>query len=93
MVGEFAVYRLVGFSAWQLLRINTMAYASHTATETALIKSQGFVERLVKAFADYREYSRTYNELNALSDRELTDLGISRVSVRDVAYDAVYGNK
>ncbi|WP_424927427.1 DUF1127 domain-containing protein [Amaricoccus tamworthensis] len=70
-----------------------MAYASHTATETTLIKGQGFVERLVKAFADYREYSRTYNELNSLSDRELQDLGISRVSIRDVAYGAVYGEK
>lgn len=70
-----------------------MAYASHTATETTLIKGQGFVERLVKAFADYREYSRTYNELNSLSDRELQDLGISRVSIRDVAYGAVYGDE
>ena len=48
--------------------------------------------RLRQSFADYREYLATYNELNALSDRELADIGLSRLNVRDVAREAVYGN-
>ena len=31
------------------------------------------------------------DELNALSDRELADIGMSRLNVRDVAREAVYG--
>ncbi len=44
-----------------------------------------------KAFADYRLYRQTLNELDALSDRELRDLGLSRLSIRAVAHDSVYG--
>ena len=33
----------------------------------------------------------TTGELNALSHRELADLGLSRLSVEDVARQAVYG--
>jgi uncharacterized protein YjiS (DUF1127 family) len=48
--------------------------------------------RLRLSFADYREYLATYGELNALSDRELADIGLSRLNVGDVAREAVYGN-
>lgn len=51
----------------------------------------GIFGRLNAAIADYRLYRRTLGELEALSDRELRDLGISRLSVRDVAREAVYG--
>ncbi len=34
---------------------------------------------------DWRSYRRTVNELSALSDRELNDLGISRADIRFVA--------
>ena len=54
--------------------------------------SPGIFARLRQSFADYREYLATYNELNALSDRELADIGLSRLNVRDVAREAVYGN-
>lgn len=53
--------------------------------------SNGLFARVAKAIADYREYVATFDELNGLTDRELADLGISRLSVRDVARDAVYG--
>ena len=36
-------------------------------------------------FRDWRAYRQTVNELNALSNRELTDLGISRAEIRRVA--------
>jgi len=37
-------------------------------------------------------YLATYDELNALSDRELADIGLSRPNVRDVARQAACGN-
>ena len=65
--------------------INLNAYADYA-------EQPGIFSRLRQAFVDHREYLATYDELNALSDRELTDLGLSRLNVRDVAWDAVYGN-
>jgi uncharacterized protein YjiS (DUF1127 family) len=51
----------------------------------------GWLVRVRQAAADYRLYQRTFEELAALSDRELADLGISRLSIRDVARESVYG--
>lgn len=58
-------------------------------TETAGFS--GLWARVSKALADYRIYRQTLDELEALNDRELADLGLSRLQVRDVAYDSVYG--
>ena len=52
----------------------------------------GFFARLFKAAADRRRYFTTYDELSALSDRELADIGLSRPNVADVARDSVWGN-
>lgn len=38
-----------------------------------------------------RVYLRTIAELNALTDRELSDLGIARIAIRDIAHEAAYG--
>jgi uncharacterized protein YjiS (DUF1127 family) len=70
-----------------------MAYVSTTP-----IARKGFANRLV-ALRDIavgsvlrrRTYARTVAELNALTDRELTDLGISRVDIRSIAHEAAYG--
>ncbi|MFT3974455.1 MAG: DUF1127 domain-containing protein [Amaricoccus sp.] len=51
----------------------------------------GLLSRLSGAIADYRLYRRTLSELESLSNRDLRDLGISRYSTRQIAYDAVYG--
>ena len=51
----------------------------------------GLIGGVRKAFADYRLYRRTLGELEALSNRELRDLGLSRFTIRQVAYDSVYG--
>ena len=64
--------------------INLNAYADTT-------EQPGIFARLRQSFADYREYLATYDELNALSDRELADFGLSRPSFRDIAREAVYG--
>lgn len=49
------------------------------------IKTQAAAE-----FAAWRVYRRTFNELQALNDRELADLGIPRSSIRRVALEAAY---
>lgn len=54
-------------------------------------RRNGFFARLRQAVANYREYRRVYEELDALSDRELADLGMSRHSIRDIASAAAYG--
>ena len=49
----------------------------------------GLFARLRQAFSTYRAYVETRDELEALSDRELADLGISRLScITDVAHKA-----
>ncbi len=53
--------------------------------------------RLANATANFktglrnrRMFRKTINELNALSDRELHDLGLNRSMISDVARSAVY---
>lgn len=71
-----------------------MAYVNTVANVDA-----GIVARLVAAyktvgerFARYNTYRNTVIELNALSGRELADLGVSRANIRAIAYKAAYGN-
>jgi uncharacterized protein YjiS (DUF1127 family) len=45
------------------------------------------------AWAQYRVYRRTYAELNALTTRELDDLGISRSMITRLAREAAYGTQ
>ncbi|MHA6266801.1 DUF1127 domain-containing protein [uncultured Aliiroseovarius sp.] len=68
------------------------------ATEI-LLAPVGIADRLAARFAEWKEqvetralFRKTVRELNALSNRELEDLGIARASVRLVARMAVYGN-
>lgn len=70
-----------------------MAYVNTTRTA-----QKGFADRLayvkdvvLTAFNQRRVYSRTVAELNSLTDRELADLGISRLGIPDIAREAAYG--
>lgn len=70
-----------------------MAYVNTTAAPR-----KGFADRLVAlkdlvlaAIAQRRVYTRTVAELNSLTDRELGDLGISRLGITDIAREAAYG--
>jgi uncharacterized protein YjiS (DUF1127 family) len=70
-----------------------MAYVNSTT-----IARKGFFDRLaalkdsvVTALNQRRIYERTVTELSGLSDRDLTDLGISRLSIPDLAREAAYG--
>lgn len=51
----------------------------------------GFFAQMGAALARRRLYARTLAELRQLSDRELADLGISRLSLAQVAHEAAYG--
>jgi len=49
---------------------------------------RNFGEEMVRR----RVYRTTLMELNALSNRELADLGMNRSELRRVAYEAAYGS-
>ncbi len=70
-----------------------MAYVN---TTTAARK--GFADRLaylkdtvLSAINQRRVFTRTVAELNSLTDRELADLGISRLGITEIAREAAYG--
>jgi len=69
-----------------------MAHAINLSAYADYAQQPGIFARLRQSFAHHRKYLATYDELNALSDRGLADLGLSRLDVRDVAQEAVYGN-
>jgi len=43
------------------------------------------LKKVRKAFADHAKYRRTVNELSHLTNRELSDLGISRCDIYKIA--------
>lgn len=43
--------------------------------------------------AQHSAYVRTLRELQCSSDRELADIGISRLSIKEIAYEAAYGHR
>lgn len=49
------------------------------------------VEGVLEAWALHREYQRTYNELDSLTDHELADIGVRRSDIADIAQQHVYG--
>lgn len=44
---------------------------------------------LIRNYRNWRLYRETVTELNRLSNRELSDLGIARARIREVARKAV----
>lgn len=69
-----------------------MAFATTHAAHTPLFTqvSEYFAAKRA-AYADHRLYVQTMTELQSLSTRELNDLGLSRSSLHDTAFNAVYG--
>ena len=62
------------------------------------VSNLGFADRFAAFVANWKAvaaqravYQRTVAELNQLTDRELTDLGIARIQIEDVARTAAYG--
>lgn len=70
-----------------------MAQAILHDTRSRAIKAgdDGMLARLRKGLADYRLYRATLHELSSLTDRELSDLGIHRSMIHEIARDSVYG--
>lgn len=64
--------------------------ASAVITFAATANGLGLIDRARTALAQYRAYRTTLNELEALSSRELADLGLARANIRDVARSAAY---
>jgi uncharacterized protein YjiS (DUF1127 family) len=46
-------------------------------------------EVLKTRYSTWKRYSRTVNELSALSNRELADLGLARGDIQRIAREAV----
>lgn len=66
---------------------------THTITNGTVAtagENGSWIERIRKSIFDYRLYRKTLEELDSLSDRELNDLGLSRIVLKDVARQAVY---
>ena len=62
----------------------THAHAHHG------LNISGMVHTVVERVQKYRKYRETLNELSALGDHELADLGLNRSMVRSIAYRAAY---
>ncbi len=66
-----------------------MAYvANHTTAVSKGFGLSGFFSNAAERFSQYRVYRNTVNELNCLSDRELSDLGLNRSMIRRIALEA-----
>lgn len=69
-----------------------MAYATQSHGFASLgERALDLMGRIAAGMARRRAFHQTMRELEALSDRDLTDLGICRADIREVAQRAVYG--
>ena len=69
-----------------------MAYVNSSRTAPVSFSDRfAALAKVVKTMVERRKlYNQTLYELQALSDRDLSDLGMSRSSIADVAYAAAY---
>lgn len=51
------------------------------------------LKALANRIIQKHQYRVTYRELNALSARELADLGVDRANIHQIAMDSSYGRK
>ena len=70
-----------------------MAYVnnSRVASFGLMDRISAFIATAKAQRAQRAIYHRTVYELEHLSDRELSDLGIARISIQDVAREAAFG--
>jgi uncharacterized protein YjiS (DUF1127 family) len=68
-----------------------MAYVNSRSTTVTFADRVSSALKLVKdAIARRQLYNSTLAELNALTDRELSDLGLARANIADIAREATY---
>jgi uncharacterized protein YjiS (DUF1127 family) len=53
---------------------------------------EAFKKAATEHHAQRSAYIRTLHDLQSSSDRDLADIGISRLSIKEIAYDAAYGD-
>ncbi len=72
---------------------NEMAYVtSHRTAGSAPVDLLGnILSRLQDARARRAIYVRTIRELDSMTDRDLADINVSRLQIRDIAREAAYG--
>ena len=70
-----------------------MAYVSgNRAVSLSLVQRIAALrENAAESFRNWRVYRTTIAELNALSPREMADLGINASMIRRIALEAAYG--
>jgi len=61
---------------------------SRAATVTIADRFATLTSRFADAYTQRKLYNTTFNELNALSNAELADLGIHRSNIRAIALEA-----
>ena len=73
-----------------LIKDNNMAYTADSSFANPAVFGGIFaaLNKLTEAMQRRRVYRTTVNELSALNDSDLSDLGISRASIRRLALDA-----
>ncbi len=65
--------------------------ANHNPVAAREVRSEpGIFAKLALRYSQYRKYCETYNELSALSTRELADLGLNHSMIRRIAIEAAY---
>lgn len=68
-----------------------MAYAIDHGRTAGGFSSIGWIARMRRGLEQARRYREIYAELDAMTDRELADLGFARSDIRDVAHEAARG--
>lgn len=72
-----------------------MAFATETQSFSASLgqRFNAFRTQLIEAAQRRKMYRTTVDELSALSNRDLADLGLGRADIRRVALEAAYGSE
>ena len=69
-----------------------MAHAANLNAYADYVERPALLARLRRSIADHREYRAAHKALNALSDRQLADIGLSRLHLRDVARATIHAD-
>lgn len=69
------------------LKVTNMAHITHSGLGHLGIADRfwGAFDAVKAAYIRNRDFAHTFNELNALSDRELMDLGITKADIAAIA--------
>lgn len=68
-----------------------MAYVTSRSASPSIMDRVALLVKMVKLSVENRMvYNRTVAELSGLSDRDLSDMGINRFAIREIAREAAY---